>query len=263
MCGNASAPTRLKNNWPKKKLIYLFTTTDHINICNPGEDWTKQLVAVVGSTFTGKTHWLRHLFLSIHKQFHYGVVFSSTDRITGEYDWLPPDNRYDSWEDRRTPPSARRPEGGIKPGFKRVLACIMSKQEQCITRLGSSKSPCIFIIIDDPMGAVDFHHCEEFRKVAGQLRKYNITMFILLQYVKYLSPMLRNGCHRIIIFQNTEEDMVKCKELIIGFKRKGDWVDFVTQATKRFGAVMYNRVSREITCVRAPTPQASFKMSFA
>lgn len=230
----------------------------HAAIAPEGESWRRQLIAVVGSSFVGKTHWLRHLFLKIHPQFHYGVVFSSTDKVAGEYDWIPRENRYDTWEDRVNPITGAR----LKMGFKSVITYLISNQARNIITMGQDKAPHIFIIIDDPMGSVDFHKSDEFKAMAGQLRKYNMTMIILTQYVRYLPPLLRNGCHRLVIFQNTEEDMVKIKEMIIGFNKKSDWLTFVTESTKNFGGILYNRVTRSFTTIRAPPNSVKYTLSF-
>lgn len=238
--------------------LYFLLKTGALCVAPEGYNWNRQLVCVVGSSFTGKTHWLSHLFLKIHSQFHYGVVYSSTDRIAGEYSFMPTENRHDSWEDIR--PCADHPKG--KSGFRTVLGCILRAQTNNMLKMGRDRCPNVFIIVDDGMGVIDFHHSEEFKTLAGQLRKYNITLFVLTQYVKHLSPALRNGCHRLVIFQNTEEDMMKCKELVIGFRSRVAWLTYVGYATRGFGAVMYDRVSREVTCIRAPPHAARYNMKF-
>lgn len=228
-----------------------------VEICPAGQDWRRQLINVVGSTFVGKTHWLRHLFREIHSQFHYGVVFSSTDKITSEYNWMPTQNRYDRWND-----TIDTRTGGVSQGFRGVITCILRRQADNIKKMGQESAPYVFMIIDDPLGAIDFHHSEEFKMVAGQLRKYNTSLFVITQYIKYLSPMLRNGCHKIIIFQNTEEDLMKVKELLIGFRKKQMWLDFIIDATQDFGGVIYDRVTRSFYRFRAPATVPSYKMTF-
>lgn len=228
-----------------------------VSVCPDGENWRRQLVNIVGSGFVGKTHWLRHLFSKIHSQFHYGVVFSSTDKITSEYDWMPLNNRYDTWEDLKNVKT-----GKIKVGFRSVIRCILRRQAQNIIAMGEKSAPYVFMIIDDPLGSIDFHHAEEFKAIAGQLRKYNTTMFIITQYIKYLSPMLRNGCHKFIIFQNTEEDLMKVKEMVIGFRKRSEWLDFATSATQDFGGILYNRVNRRFYVFRAPPAVPTFEINF-
>lgn len=225
-------------------------------MCPAGSNWRKQLVLIIGSSFAGKTHWLRHLFQEIHKQFHYGVVFSSTDQITNEYNWMPRENKYDSWEDKTYTVS-----GKTKPGFRTVINNILLRQAQNIKKLGAL-SPHIFVIIDDPLGNIDFHHSKEFQVIAGQLRKYNTSLFIICQYVKYLSPLLRNGCHKLVVFSNTEEDLLKVKELVIGFRQKKHWMDFIIKATQNYGGVIYDRVNRDFYTFRAPAWIAEFMMYF-
>lgn len=205
----------------------------------------------MGSTFAGKTHYLRHLFKKIYRNFHYGVVYSSTDKITKEYDWLPDSNRYDQWEDS---------EG--KLGFKTVMERMLASQAHSVAVYGEKRCPRVFMIIEDPFGKIDFHHEPVFLTVAGQLRKYFITLFMLVQYVRYISPPLRNSTRKLFIFRNSEEDLRKLKELTTGFMTPKLWLKFAVRAVADYGGIMYDAVKGRFYAFRAPPDLPQYTMHF-
>ncbi len=89
----------------------------------PPLNWRRQFVVVVGSQFSGKTHWMQHLFSEIFSQFHYGIAFNSTADIHDEYGWMPRDNVYDTWDDELD-------EDGVVMvvGFKNAMNTVFNEQ---------------------------------------------------------------------------------------------------------------------------------------
>jgi Poxvirus A32 protein len=222
--------------WPIEKI-------SSISIAIDGDDYTSQLINVLGRSYSGKTHFIRHLFTKIYNQFDYGVLFNSTDKMTKEYDWIPTKNRYNKWEDDSETSEV---------GFRTVLKNIMDIQTSVLANCGFDGTPNIFVIIDDPMGTVDFHKSKEFNTIAGQLRKYKVTMFIIHQYFKYISPALRTNFHRMFIFQSNAADLKNVRELLSGFDSAAGWNAFVSKATEDYGGVMYRSRDRKFVCVKAP-----------
>lgn len=231
--------------WPMEKILLCETAP-------PGMSFRSNLINVLGTSSSGKTHWLKHLFQKIAPQFDYGLLFSTTDRMSNEYLWIPKENRFNNWED----------DDNGRIGFRNVLKKVMEFQSFYLATFGPKCTPHIFVIMDDPMGSVDFHNSIEFKTIAGQLRKFQITLFILHQYVKVISPAMRNGFHKLIVFQNNEDDLRFIKKLFLGFDSLGSWMAFASKATENYGAVIFNKENRMIYCVKAPKESADYRIKF-
>lgn len=232
--------------WPVKKIFMSTTAPEAL-------DWTCQLISVVGASHSGKTHWLKSLIKSIIPFFDYIGTFSFTDKITTEYLYIPSENRFSDWEDN--------PETG-KKGFRSILKVILATQAEVIESNGPQGAPNILVILDDPMGVVDFHNSAEFKQIAGHVRKYKITIFIIHQYVKSISPALRNGFHKLVVFTNNEDDQKAIKRLVIGFPNISSWTGFITKATDDYGCVIYNRMDRTFHCAKAPKELKDYRIKF-
>jgi hypothetical protein len=223
----------------------------------PDIDYTGgNFIVILGSSYSGKTHWLSHLFLRIGKNFQYGLVFCSTLGLNNSYTWIPAENKTRFWKDFFLP------NGRKVKGFESMLRDLMVHQQKNIELLGRDRAPNIFVIVEDPMGKVDFHHSDMWNEIAGQIRHFKITLFIIVQYIKYVSPAMRNGAHRFVLFGNTEDDLVKAKQLVIGFVSKMDWLRFIIQETQDYGGVMYDRLTRTFHCFRAPQTEPKFYLQF-
>lgn len=214
------------------------------------------LIVVLGSSWTGKTHWLGHCFKKYGRTFNYGLVYCSTLGMNDSYDWLPKENKTRFWNDVYTSDGKR-----IK-GFETMLRELMVLQRRNLEQLGREKTPKIFIIVEDPMGTVDFHNSKIWNEIAGQIRHFMITIFVCLQYIKYVSPAMRNAMIRFVIFQNTEDDLIKAKQLVIGWSSKADWLRFIISETQEYGGVLYDRLTRKFHCFKAPREPAKFYLSF-
>lgn len=196
------------------------------------------------------------MFFKIGKTFQYGLVYSSTLGLGDAYSWMPRENKTRFWKD------VHLPNGRKIKGFETMLRELMMHQEMNIKMLGRKRAPNIFVIVEDPMGKVDFHHSDMWNEVAGQIRHYKITIFVIVQYIKYVSPAMRNGAHRFVFFGNTEDDLVKAKQLVIGFVSKADWLSFIIETTQDYGGVLYDRLTRTFHCFRAPPTEPKFFLQF-
>jgi len=235
----------------------------------PAMDWRKRLVLLVGSQETGKTHWLNHLFNDIAEQFDYGVVYCSSPDSAEDYDWIDGSNIWSEWNDFPEETtfidpitSKRKKITLMKPGFYSTMMTILEKQGKTVKENGKENTPNIFMIIDDPMGRINFRTEPIFQVIAGQLRKFNITMLIVAQYLFYFAPWLRNNPHRIAFFQNTEDDLYKAKGMVMGWPTKKEWAEFITTMTRKFGGVLYDRATRTYWCFRAPPEKPKFRLKF-
>ncbi len=128
--------------------------------------------------------------------------------------------------------------------------------------MGYKRAPNVFMIIEDPMGVIDFHTSKEFLRVAGQLRKYNITMFCLTQYRNYLSPSMRANATRYVMTDNNDDELAKLKEFVKGFPNKKRWIEFINRVTRNYGGLLYDRAPRKYYCFRAPAERASYSITF-
>jgi hypothetical protein len=226
----------------------------------PPMNWQEKLTTVIGAQHTGKTQWLYHLFDSVWSQFRYGFVFSGSPDSSEDYDWIDPQHVFDSWEDEVERTEHEGPR--IVKGFRSALQNAMGSQKEMVIRYGKENTPHIFIIIDDPMGKINFHKEPIFQEIAGMLRKFNIAMWIFSQYLNYLAPWLRNNPLRTVFFANSEDDLYKAKGMTVGFRSRREWAEFITVMTADYGGVLYDREKREFWCFRAPAHRPEFRLEY-
>jgi hypothetical protein len=223
-------------------------------------DWRNNMSIVCGAMKTGKTWWLRWLFFTIYPLFNYGIVYSSKlDAWKHEYSWMPRENIINYWEDTRV----KTEQGwGIMKGLRTRMQMLFEAQEKLVDKYGEDKAPHVFIIVDDPMGHIDMRYSKEFLDASGQLRKKNCALFVVVQQINACSTGMKNNAGKLVVFQCNEEELKKMHALVIGFQKKRLWQQFVYDATKNFGGVIYDRDTRKFCMVRAPTKEPLYQLDF-
>ena len=123
---------------------------------------------------SGKTHLIKYLIYTFLEQkvFQWGVVFSATNFNTHQLDIVDKKYQYSTVDDR-------------------VLEQIMTIQEK-------SKVGC-FIIFDDVIGTVNFNS-SVLKKLFTTGRHYNISIFLATQYLKSVTPLVRQNTDYVFLF---------------------------------------------------------------
>ena len=177
---------------------------------------------LVGKTNTGKTTFLKALLTNLGRQFDLIVGFSKT-KFKGSINYCPPQFQFDDWNEDKIEKLMNWMQHLVKYNIK------------------------VAIILDDMIGDIKVHNNRVFDKLATRCRHYNITLFIVSQYLLKLSPPLRSNANYLICTRMTREDEIKC--LWKEFGSSMDWPSFKDKFmmdTYNFGVFVIDNSGPEV-----------------
>lgn len=208
-----------------------------------------------GMTKSGKTHSFRYLFRDIAQNFSYGILFSSTIDLNDDYDFLPKKCKFQKYN----------------PTFVRAM---MNKQYKNIVRYNDQlaknqknlKTPeeC-FIIIDDSLGVIDFHH-SIFNELFSKSRHLKISCFILIQHMNSISPAMRINSMYTIITKIKANNISSLYELVSCFDNIYELRQFLAQYCVNYNVIMFDDSDpyKNTPCVifRCPKEKINYLVDF-
>jgi len=140
---------------------------------------------IVGKSETGKTTFLKALLSSqLGRQFDLIVGFSKT-KFNGSINYCPPIYQFDDFNED-------------------IIDKLMSWM-QILVKYGIK----IGVVLDDLIGDIRIHGNALFDKLATRSRHYNITLFIVSQYLLKISPTMRSNAKYVICTRMSREKEIK------------------------------------------------------
>lgn len=208
------------------------------------EPWTFEVI--VGKTWSGKTNLLRERFRLIASNYHYIIAFNPTSVLSNDYDWLPMRCRRSKWDEL-------------------VVWKMLSFLTRKVIESGRN-SFRIAVIIDDPVGQIDFTKSRLMDLLATKSRHFGMSIFVCVQHYPKLSTVMKGNVRKLWIMQTNERNYEAMQDLVMGFT-KTRWVRFAQEFTKDFNCVVYNHAANSerdmYRRTRAPAPGSKKKFRVA
>lgn len=163
-----------------------------------------------GVSLSGKTVAFKGLYWPISHRFRHTLLFSSTNKLNGEYDDILANSRS----------SICREEYDNE-----LVENIMKHQSRTIEKLKNKYGSFanipdkikdklhVSIICDDMLGLIDFHH-SVFNTLFTKSRHLCISIFILQQHINTLSPTMRINAHYTLITKIKDNNIDTLLDLI-------------------------------------------------
>lgn len=185
------------------------------------------MIIVCGRSEQGKSYLVRYLLSGAceRKSFKFGLVFCLT-KFNNAYNFLP-DNSVVAGYD----------EGCLK----RYMNKLKNHHEK------NGECPPNFIIFDDILGSLK--NSDLFKEFISTYRHYNTTVFIVTQYLKYISTLGREQISYLFCFSlNTNNSMESLYDCIGGdFENKREFAEYIKQLTnEEYKCLMYSSKGRDI-----------------
>ena len=164
---------------------------------------------ILGSTISGKSHFLRYIMSRIGKRFKYGVLFSTSVGYNNDYSWMPRKYQHNTFDPK-------------------VIRALREHQERWIQYYGQKSLPQCFVVLDDTSGMLsrDRDSFQDLEWCFTTGRHLNISVIALLQNITMLPPTIRQNTRYWFITRANGEGCFKTMASIV----KG----FTTQELKRF-----------------------------
>ena len=122
---------------------------------------------------------------------------------------------------------------------------IMDKMEKTVEKNGMSKTPSVLFILDDILGKPKFLKSSTMSKLITTNRHMNISVIILSQYFRKLSPVIRTNCSFYMIFPSSMVELEKVSdELCPPNMSKRKFIEIMQFATSD----KYNFISINTKC---------------
>lgn len=163
-----------------------------------------------GQSLSGKTVAFKGLYWPIAHRFRHTLLFSSTNKLNGEYDDILAHSKSSICRDEYD---------------EELVISIMKHQSTTIEKLKNkygtfAKIPDnvkeklhVSIICDDMLGMIPFHH-SIFDKLFSKSRHLCISIFILQQHINTLSPAMRINAHYTLVTKIKDNNIDTMLDLI-------------------------------------------------
>lgn len=204
----------------------------------------------IGRTKTGKTHTFTYLFKKIAHKFDYGICISSTAELNNDYDFLPLEYIHTEYDEE-------------------IIRKIMDIQMNDIKKIGKENKELLgkkaFIILDDQLGLINFHH-SIFNELFSKSRHLNITVYVMIQHIKALSPVMRINSIYVMITVISDSSVDNCYDLVSGFNSKRDFKKFLNKYCVNYQAIIFDYSNpyekNNIKVIKAPKNIKPFKLQY-
>ena len=193
---------------------------------------------LVGKTNTGKTTFLKALLTKLGRQFDLVIGFSKT-KFKGSISYCPPTFQFDDFDEVKIDKLMNWMKILVKYDIK------------------------IGVVLDDMIGDIKVHNNPVFDKLVTRCRHYNITLFIVSQYLLKLSPTMRSNANYLICTRMSRDDEIKT--LWKEFGSSMTWNEFKSEflaATSNYGVFVIDNSGGEVSFkpMRCTNNIASFRI---
>lgn len=203
----------------------------------------------IGQTKSGKSHGFGHIFSTIHDNFNYGLCFSPTIDLNDDYEFLPDKCK-------------------IKEYNEKYVVAMVKKQEAAAKRAKKMRTPFTqhaFIIFDDCLGLVDFHH-SIINGLMSRSRHLNISIFILIQHINGISPAMRINSMYTMVTKIKANNIAGLYELVSCFSSVQELREFLAQYCHDYRCIIFDDMNpyaeKNYHIVKFPAQKPIFRVNF-
>lgn len=211
-------------------------------------------VLYIGVTNSGKTHSFKYMFKKIANKFKYGVLISSTANLNYDYNFMPKDFIHDEFKEDIITNMIEMQEEKVKFAMEKY------GQNNYKNHVDNS-----FIIIDDSIGMIDFHH-SIFNSLFSKSRHLFISVFILIQHLTAISPCMRVNCLYIAITIVSDNNIDTLYKLIPGFDSKKKLKEYLQEKCINYQVMWVDKYNpyetQKIKILKFPEKSCEYKLRF-
>lgn len=187
-------------------------------------DLRDSVIIDVGKTGVGKSSFLKYIIHSYPDTYDFIVAYSPSARIKPDYNFLPIDCRREVYN----------PE---------EIWAILREQKKLIDKHGKEEVAHILIIIDDPIGTLDLHNVPELELIATSGKGMNIGLWLIVHHLRKVSPTITGQPSLMVLHYMSDKECKALMEEVKGFKNAQEFITFVDQHTKNFGALVFKNTN--------------------
>lgn len=184
---------------------------------------TPSNVLFLGVSGSGKTNSFNHVFKSICTNFTNGICFSSTADLTDDYKFMPENKIYTKYDER-------------------IVTLLMEEQHEHISLAKKRGKKCtreVFIILDDCLGVIDFHH-SIFNELFSKSRHLNISVFVLIQHANSISPVMRLNTRYTFVTKIKDNNVKALFQLVNDFENEKDLKAFLKEYCVNYQTILFD-----------------------
>lgn len=176
---------------------------------------------IVARTGSGKTHAMRYVVSELYKQkkIQGVIVFASTARISGDYEWVNERYRYSKLDEK-------------------VIKGIFA--DRAIRKQNGQPVPPIALIMDDVIGDAQLRS-NWMSDLSSKSRHYNLYIFVLIQAPKAIKPAVRSNADCIWLFKQPNKEALEEAYTYVDFDDKQEFMEFMKKNIHSYRWLLYNR----------------------
>jgi hypothetical protein len=214
-----------KINWNIQKKeydepkVYLQKVPDELKLNNANdclELKSHGLFVICSSNNSEKSNTIKQIVRRNCKRFHRIIVISPTSMQSDEYDYLPQKFIHQIYQ-------------------QEIISNIVDVQKL------NSHLHCL-VILDDSVGVIDFNS-KLLKNLWTSLRHYNLTFIISIQYLKFITPLMKNNCMSLFVTKIKEHSLKSMFELT-DFSDINQFKEFMLKVCVNYNIVKLNLQSR-------------------
>lgn len=194
-----------------------------------------------GLSLSGKTVAFKGLYWPIHHRFRHTLLFSSTNKLNGEYDDILASSKSSMQREHYDDDLVR----DIMKHQSRIIEKLKNKYGTFANIPDKVKEKLhVSIITDDMVSLIDFHH-SVFNELFTKSRHLCISIFIIQQHINTISPAMRINAHYTLITKikdnniDTLLDLVQMGESELGTS-KNDLRRFLSKYCVNYQVVLFS-----------------------
>lgn len=211
-------------------------------------------VIYIGQTNSGKTHSFKYMFKKIANKFSSGILICPTANLNYDYSFMPVEYVYEEFNEEVI-------DNMIDIQNRKVKASMVKYGEKEYKNHVSNS----FIIIDDSIGLIDFHH-SIFDSLFSKSRHLFISVFVMIQHINALSPCMRLNSLYIGLTVICDNNIDTAYKLIPNFTNKKDLKTFLDKYCIDYNLIWVDKYDpykkNKISIIKFPKDSPKFSLSF-
>jgi len=180
-------------------------------------------ILLVAKRNSGKSYLLKYLVMCERKKFSKIFVICPTERVNKFYSNIVSDecifdDYHEDWAES-----------------------LIKKMTEINSNKPNNQRKNILLIIDDCIAFMNMHQSPSLKKLFSMGRHLNISLMITTQYLKSISPLIRNNTDYLYVGQmNRQSIEILTTEFLLGNIEKGEFIKMYNKATKDYSFLVIN-----------------------
>lgn len=211
-------------------------------------------VLYCGVTNSGKSHSFKYMFKKIANKFSYGILICSTANLNYDYSFMPSEFVYEEFNEEVIRSMIEMQELKVKSAMLKFgEKDYKNHVDNC------------FIIIDDSIGLVNFHH-SIFDSLFSKSRHLFISVFVLVQHLTAISPCMRVNSLYLAITVISDNNIDTAYGLVPGFDSKKKFKEYLGLNCVNYNVIWIDKYNpyekNKVKILKFPKNPSNFKLKF-